>query len=196
MNLLREYIRELLTEGAKNLDDLEAEDFYIYISKWDGGFAIELGDEDSPSVTGNINVFKDDRQGPCGGAFMVGSSDATHGWGPLIYDLAMELATELGGGLMADRGEVSGEARAVWDYYLANRGDVTGIQMDDPMDTLTPEEADNCDQDVAGGWRQGFNNDIESPPDPDWMESPLSKRWTKPPTTLNTLRAGDRLIEE
>ena len=195
MNLLREYVRELLTEGAKNLDDLEAEDLYIYINRWNGGFMIELGDEESPAVTGEIAVDKPSpRQardvGSCGGAMMVSHSSATQGWGPLLYDLAMELATETAGGLIADRGSVSEEARAVWDYYLANRGDTTGIQLDDLNNTLTPEDEDNCNQQVAISDEQG--NRMSK----NWKDSPLSKRWTKTPATLNALRAGDRLIEE
>ena len=192
MNLLREYIRELLTEGAKNLDDLKAEDLYIYIDSWADGFRIELGDEESPAVTGEISVEKPSprqtrSRGSCGGAMMVSHSSATQGWGPLLYDLAMELATERGGGLIADRGSVSGEAQAVWNYYMANRGDVTGIQLDDLDNTLTPEDEDNCDQHISRATVTGMYN--------TWQDSALSKRWTKQPTTLNALRAGDRLVE-
>ena len=192
MNLLREYIRELLTEGAKNLDDLKAEDLYIYIDSWADGFRIELGDEESPAVTGEISVEKPSprqtrSRGSCGGAMMVSHSSATQGWGPLLYDLAMELATVRGGGLMADRSSVSGEAQAVWNYYMANRGDVTGIQLDDLDNTLTPEDEDNCDQHISRATVTGMYN--------TWQDSALSKRWTKQPTTLNALRAGDRLVE-
>ena len=195
MKQLRQYIRQiLLTESAKGLKDLEAEDLYMYINNWGDGFHIELGEADSPAPIGRISVERSHKTKNCGGAFMVFSSRADQNWGPLLYDIAMELATEMGGGLMADRGSVSGEARAVWDYYMANRGDVTGIQMDDLFNTLTPEEEDNCDQEVAGGRHGMYGGDkVENP---DWMHSPLSKRWTKPPTTLNALRAGDRLVEE
>ena len=68
---------------------------------------------------------------------------------------------------------------------MANRGDVTGIQMDNLENEITPEEEDNCDQTMADSYGLG-----------DWQSSSLSKRWTKQPTTLNALRAGDRLIEE
>ena len=118
---------------------------------------------------------------------MVSHSSATQGWGPLLYDLAMELATERGGGLIADRSSVSGEAQAVWNYYMANRGDVTGIQLDDLDNTLTPEDEDNCDQHISRATVTGMYN--------TWQDSPLSKRWTKQPTTLNALRADDRLVE-
>ena len=188
MNLLREYIRELLTEAAKNLNDLESEDLYMYINKWGDGFHIELGEADSPGPVAKIDVEKSHKTKNCGGAFMVFSARADHGWGPLVYDVAMELATEMGGGLIADRSSVSGEAQAVWNYYMANRGDVTGIQMDDLNNTLTPEEEDNCDQQISRATVTGMYN--------TWQDSPLSKRWTKQPTTLNALRGGKRLIEE
>ena len=191
MNLLREYIRELLTEGAKNLDDLEAEDLYIHVGGYEDGFIIELGYSDLPVAAGEIAVVKPSpSRGSCGDAMMVSHSQADQGWGPLLYDLAIELATERAGGLISDRGSVSEEARAVWDYYLANRGDTTGIQLDDLNNTLTPEDEDNCNQQVAISDEQG--NRMSG----NWKDSPLSKRWTKQPTTLNALRAGDRLIEE
>ncbi len=193
MKHLRQYIRQiLLTEGAKGLNDLEVEDVYVYIQKFGNGFNIELSDAPgTPGKIGRISVEKSHKTKNCGGAFMVSNSRAEQGWGPLLYDIAIELATEMGGGLMADRGSVSGEARAVWDYYLANRGDVTGIQLDDLNNTLTPEEEDNCSQSVSRlspGEMLAFDN--------DWENSPLSKRWTKQSTTLNALRGGDRLVEE
>ena len=47
----------------------------------------------------------DEPLGPCGGAWMIGSAEATSGWGPMLYDVAMEYATMNGGGLIvADRG--------------------------------------------------------------------------------------------
>ena len=50
MKHLRQYIRQiLLTESAKGLKDLEAEDLYMYINNWGDGFHIELGEADSPA---------------------------------------------------------------------------------------------------------------------------------------------------
>ena len=121
---------------------------------------------------------------------MVSHSQADQGWGPLLYDLAIELATERAGGLIADRSSVSREARDVWNYYMNNRSDVEGVQLDDQRNTLTPEDEDNCDQDVATSDEQGMRMPK------NWKDDALSKRWTKTPTTLNALRAGDRLIEK
>ena len=70
---------------------------------------------------------------------------------------------------------------------MTNRGDVNGIQLDDLKNTLTPDGEDNCNQGVTQKMgNRGY----------PWQDSPLSKRWTKTPTTLNALRAGKRLIEE
>ena len=123
---------------------------------------------------------------------MISNSAAASGWGPLLYDVAMEYATREGGGLISDRSSVSAEARSVWDYYMKNRGDVTGIQMDDLKNTLTPEEEDNCNQQSAS-----FNDWAIDPGDmeTDWEESPLSKRWTKPPTAMNAMKAAGKLVE-
>jgi hypothetical protein len=128
--------------------------------------------------------------GDCGGAWMISNSEAASGWGPLLYDVAMEYATRDGGGLISDRNSVSAAARSVWDYYMKNRGDVTGIQMDDLKNTLTPEQEDNCEQQSAS-----FNDWAIPANTTDWTKSPLSKRWTKPPTTMNALRAAGKLVE-
>ena len=143
---------------------------------------------------GNVSIGEHDPGpadlGECSGALMVWGSSAAHGWGPMLYDVAMELATIHGGGLMSDRDSVSGSARKVWDYYAANRGDVTGIQMDDLENTLTPEEEDNCAQNVAT-----YSTGYPSANTTDWTKSPLSKRWTKPPTTMAALEAAGKLVK-
>jgi hypothetical protein len=98
----------------------------------------------------------------------------------------MEYATMHGNGLIADREEVSDQARPIWDYYLSNRGDVKSHQLDDKHNTLTPDvEKDNCDQYIAslGG---KYN----------WQDNALSKRYTKAPTTIAELEKIGRLIDE
>ena len=96
----------------------------------------------------------------------------------------------MGGGLIADRDAVSDDARGVWNYYLSRRGDVKVHQLDDLKNTLTPEEQDNCDQEVAIRDEQGNRADV------NWTESPLSKRYTKEMTTMNALIALDKLVEK
>ena len=64
-----------------------------------------------------------------GTMMIVESSGAQGGGGPLAYDIAMELATERGLSLAADRGRVSDEAYEVWKYYQANRPDVDMVEL-------------------------------------------------------------------
>ena len=202
MNLLREYIRELLAEAAMGPADLP--DGVIITIRRDGEYTrVFYADASDPekearftgsAANGAISKIQASSlgEGDCGGAWMIGNSAAASGWGPLLYDVAMEYATREGGGLISDRGSVSEEARSVWDYYMHNRTDVIGIQMDDLKNTLTPEGEDNCNQQSAS-----FNDWAIEPweMETDWEESPLSKRWTKPPTTMNALKAAGKLVE-
>jgi len=171
---------------------------FWYASVDSRGDPYRLGYNDA--VQGHVEIvpYEDGEKeglGPCHFAWQVKYTSATDKWGPLLYDVAMEYATMWGeshceegrecGGLIADRDQVSGEARAVWDYYLGQRGDVDNYQLDDLEDTLTPEiEVDNCAQDItAPEWEHS---------DTEWRaqilkDSPLSKRYTKKPTTINRL---------
>jgi hypothetical protein len=204
MNLLREYIRELLTEAAMGPADLpnnvsvviadkgnRARIFYAMEDSLNPGEWIKARRHDV-GVNGTIIVGTADKStGPCGDAWEVMGSEAMQGWGPMLYDVAMEYATQNGGGLISDRMAVSPHARKVWDYYMSNRGDVTGIQLDDKSNTLTPEEEDNCNQSVA---LKGVDPKPGGPVNVDWQNSPLSKRYTKPPTTMNALEAAGKLV--
>ena len=50
---------------------------------------------------------------------------ANEGYGPLLYDIAMEILFKQGqAGLMPDQIKVSDEARNVWRTYFEDRGDV------------------------------------------------------------------------
>jgi hypothetical protein len=60
----------------------------------------------------------------------VGLSKATKGYGPKLYDVAMEAVTEQGGMLTSDRALVSKDAQNVWQYYFKNRGDVKKTPLD------------------------------------------------------------------
>ena len=123
--------------------------------------------------------------GPCGGAREVTGSRVKQGWGPMLYDVAMEWASQNGNGLMSDRMSVSPFAHNVWRYYMSNRGDVKSDQLDNLDDELTPGvEEDNCSQKIAAGDTNFF----------DWQDSPLSKKYTKAPTTMNTLEAAGKLV--
>ena len=116
--------------------------------------------------------------GPCNNAYMITWVEASKGYGPLLYDLAMEYATRIGGGLTADRKTVQKDAIDVWDYYATNRvGDVSPIQLDAfeaGTDKSCRMKAANADK--------GKGN---------WKESSLSKAWTKEDVLLKQLEASE-----
>jgi len=198
---LRRYIRALLTEAARQPGDLP-EDVKVVIEKRPGWVTVYYaydvpGDlngrrtrrDDSGIVWGEVtivNVQGREDVGPCDGAWKISGSEAQRGWGPLLYDIAMEWATMEGNGLMADRDSVSPSAHKVWDHYLNSRGDVMDHQLDNFSDELTPTiQVDNCDQEVSE------RDEFVYP----WHASPLSKRYTKAPTQIEKLKAMDKLEE-
>lgn len=63
----------------------------------------------------------------------VSNVEADHGYGPMLYDLAMEMVLLVGGvGLMPDRRAVSPDARAVWEKYYS-RGDIDKEPLPEDM---------------------------------------------------------------
>ena len=194
MSLLHEYIRELLSEDAKGIADLPS-DSHIRIWSLDGDdiniqFTDAAGNQYTDGILRGLVVIRypDRSLGPCGGAMIVAWSSVQKGWGPLLYDIAIEYATQNANGLIADRDAVSPDALKIWDYYLNSRSDVKAIQLDNNVGELTPDDkSDDCNQDIV---------DIKSKIGGNWTEHPLSKRYTKAPTTINALRKVDRLIEK
>ena len=195
MKHLRQYIRQiLLTEAMKTPADLP-DDVVVVINADSKAASIYYGMANNPSeyasldrsTMGAIDIYSlkgHPGYGNCGDAWMVGGSGAKEGFGPLLYDIAIEWATQNGGGLISDRSSVSDDAQAVWSYYERNRDDVTAHQLDDLENTLTPEDEDNCDQEIGRATITGMYN--------TWQDSQLSKRYTKPPTTMNAL--GKKLV--
>lgn len=131
-----------------------------------GKYIVVSADRDGTNI-GKIEAGKVTR---CYGAFEVlGSKSARRGLGPLLYDIAMEAATELGGGLMSDRFVVSDDAQRVWRKYQNDRPDVTRMQLDSLENELTPAEVDNCPVDIS----KSFSGD-------SWPDDPLSGAYRKP----------------
>ena len=51
--------------------------------------------------------------------YVIKSSEVEGGFGPLLYEIGLEIIScKIGGALMSDREEVSSEAERVWDRYL------------------------------------------------------------------------------
>jgi hypothetical protein len=177
MKHLRQYIRQiLLAEAAKTHNDMP-KGYWVGMREADGEWArweIMKGSRsyyeavyDGP-VRGFIEIGRvhKDMYGNCLDAWNVRSSNAAEGFGPMLYDLAIEYATDTGSGLISDRGTVSPSARAVWEYYDQNRSDIEKIQLDNRQDTFNNGPEDDCSQDVT------FRSDNKV-----WKESSLSKMY-------------------
>jgi hypothetical protein len=199
---LKELIKEVMTEAAKGPADLP-DGVYIVAEKTSEAYVISYRTEEGKSVKDDFGFKGTVVMGepqlaseyPCQGALMISWSSASHGFGPLLYDVAMEIATLHAGGLVSDRTDVSwynsdgsdGGAEEIWKYYLNNRsgkgGDVVVSQLDDEDNTLTDPTQDNCLQNSSNraAKRLGIS----------WKDHPLSKRYTKQPDTLKAL--GNKL---
>jgi hypothetical protein len=129
------------------------------------------------------------------GAWIVSDSSAVGGFGPLIYDAAIEWCTINGGGLTADRTSVSPAARKVWSYYMNSRSDVQNHQLDDDKNTLTPTNDDNAGMHAATVEDDDDSFASFNAGSADWRKSPLSKRFTKEPEILKQLKSMGVLKE-
>ena len=78
-------------------------------------------------VYGIVSVFFGEE--PREDVWMVKSSKAREGFGPLLYDVALEIAGD--SGLKPDNLEISQEASAVWKHYDTQRPDVESEMLAD-----------------------------------------------------------------
>jgi predicted nucleotidyltransferase len=109
--------------------------FKIYYAERDKpNVSLKPGDldrmENGPDVFGAIEA-RLGREEPYDGIYIVQNSKARDKFGPLLYDVALEVAGKAGLKPMND--DVSDDASAVWKYYDTQREDVHGTM-------LVPEE--------------------------------------------------------
>ena len=197
MKLLRETIRRiLLAEAAKIPTDLPKG--YLITMRTEGSdwarWEIVKGTtkyyntaEHGDAVYGHMDIGKvhKDRYGNCLDAWMVRMSKASKGFGPMLYDIALEYSTQMGSGLISDRGGSTPAAHDVWDYYLQNRvgSDIEIVQLDDENDSFNNGPQDDCNQYTSRSALSG------------WQNSPLSKMYKKSPSkTIQTLDSLGVLI--
>ena len=139
-DLLREW-RELLSEGEasvgrimKMIEGIEA------ISREEGkkceikySLMGEYGrieyDIEGEVISGAIDFERLSRGGELGDFIIFETFPITSGYGPLLYEILIEKASEAGVCLMSDREEVSDSAKAVWDKYLG-RDDIEYKKID------------------------------------------------------------------
>ena len=189
MKHLRQYIRQiLLTESVDPkimymIDKLEKNGGYVEVLS--DRVMVWQPSENNPqrwvAMVAYETTIGARAGGKCGGAGgVVQSATAKTGMGPLAYDVAIE--AQEGMGLISDRGDVSSDDRAVWDDYMNNRPDVEAGQLDAQYNTLTPENNDNCHQEIegTGGTAVDMFPDIPGA----WVMSSLSKLYKKSGTPV------------
>ena len=74
-------------------------------------------------VSGAIDFEREFKGRVFGDFFIFETFPVTKGYGPLLYEILIEKASEENVCLMSDRNEVSSSARIVWDKYL-DRSDI------------------------------------------------------------------------
>lgn len=190
MSLLREYIRELLTESIdpkimSMIDKSESLGYKVKLLKTQA----LLVDRASSKEVGVIQwerhgVGPGEVYGNCGGAAVLIKSVVPEGLGPLLYDVAIEAS----GGVIADRFSVSQDAINVFNYYVKNRTDIQITQLDNKKNELTPNDDDNCDQYVSSE-DTGFDTG-------EWVQSSLSKLYKKSGTPVIDELRKRRMLDE
>lgn len=159
-------------------------------------------EEPSPIVDGGITLYESDETE----AMVIEYSNVDEGRmgiGPILYEVCLEYASMISGGLTPDRETVSPAAQAVWDIYNV-RKDVFKQQMDVDLDAAndtygrgfskaepsayikqtTPNDPeDDITQDMSlelAGFEKFIQSDVEPNKQFDkWVDTSLSKVYYK-----------------
>ena len=111
-----------------------------YALKEDPSTPLKAGDLDRMEagidVYGNIYAALG-QDFPYEGRYVITSVKAADKYGPLLYDVMMELAGKAG--LKPDTESLSDDASAVWRYYDTSRDDVAGVELGPAGEPLPPE---------------------------------------------------------
>jgi predicted nucleotidyltransferase len=147
----------LLDEAMKTVADLPEDVVIVVLKEPEGtGFQVYYALRDEPTVRlkaddldrmeAGIDIYGTlhiglGRNEPYDDIYVVQSSRAKDGFGPLLYDVALEIAGERG--LKPDLLSVSDDASAVWKYYDDRREDVDSkmlVKSIDDYDQVMPDE--------------------------------------------------------
>jgi len=135
-------------------------------------------------IDGEVTIARRmSRVQPCSQAWEVVSSWVTpvrEGWGRILYETAIEIATAAGAGLMADRSILSSDAYATWQRLAADPR-TKRHQLDDEKSTLTPPHDDDCYQSIARK-RRGAG----------WASDVTAAYYTRALTTIPALKAAGK----
>jgi len=180
--------KQIISEAAMGPADLP-EGYYVEVNEGQGWVEVSyqkrdegenIGLEGSASAADLFVTCIDN-------VYVVDNTKVTlDGYGPMLYDVLMEVLSKKGIALTADRSLVSADAWNVWNYYINNRkSELQLIRMDVhdetmqnyfgndpenwPFKQLTPnDESDDCKQNASLEWATGKG---------DWKTYSDSKRY-------------------
>lgn len=89
-------------------------------------------------IVGTLTLAPQDNENHWHGSEVVASA-AKKGFGPAMYDIAMNVA----GTIYSDRTSVSSSAKNIWHHYYSDRGDVKVLPFDDIKNPKTPSPEDD-----------------------------------------------------
>ena len=132
-----------LDEAMKTAADLPEDVVVVVLKESDGtGFQVYYAHRDKPNIRlkagdldrmeagidifGTLHVGRGQNE-PYEGMYVITSAKAKDGYGPLLYDVALEVAGE--DGLKPDVEDVSDDANAVWKHYDTQREDVLDAML-------------------------------------------------------------------
>lgn len=184
LNVEKNKIHPKILELIEYVDSIGGDPIHIWVEISGAKALISFGTpEKSIPGMGFVSMIRnyDSRFGNCLNTeqkqpFSIQKTEAIIG-GPILYDIAIEIASMRGSGLMPDRYTVTSDARGVWEKYVI-RDDVDKQQLDiddvkyynpDSYPQLTPNNPeDDCHQ-------KSSIDHLQS----SWSESPLSKLYSK-----------------
>lgn len=184
-----------------------------------GTYDIYNFDYDGPKGDVGMAPLGDNSSGKDPDAYeIVGSqmNDDSRGWGPLFYDIALEIASMESRGLTSDREGVSGEARSVWERYCNNRTDVAEVEADvdlgheftdkvfkrksepglEPTDyiaQITPEDPSDDIVQISALKHKGFEKFFDSVRS-DKGSAPKFKEWSDSPLSRIYRKEGPPVV--
>jgi hypothetical protein len=176
MRKLLERWRDFMNESAMGVAEIP-KDWGITIKDGTKKAIITLEDYREKKVMGKVVILNDDKV-ECIDALMVQSSEAPSGYGPMLYDVAMELAGEKG--IYSDRTAVTAAAQNVWEFYEHSREDIESFH---PAETVN-EQGGECIETIT----QMFGE--------EWEDDPLNKIFRRKDgnmPTIDALKEADKL---
>jgi hypothetical protein len=156
--IIRDVVRETLTESAVSLGQARSEGLALYVSArrpkkyvlYDTQrFIASLRSGDDIGARDAVVAFIQVATPLRGKSYLakeVKYSAAKKGYGPLLYDIVMSEE----GSLVADRHSVSRDAQKIWSYYKDRRPDVRKLPLDDVEDPKTTPVVDDAELHVVG----------------------------------------------